>query len=214
VKNTVSRWSTALVLALTLGVAAALAISPAAGQTSGGPLRGAELLVALRAGGFILYFRHADTDHSQNDQQMQGVEDCAHQRNLTDRGRANARAIGEAIRALGIPIGAVQASPLCRTVETAVLAFGAAEKSPAAREAGREPTGSPARYGALRALLSTPPSKDTNGVIVGHGYPLYTLAGGQILDEGEAAIVRPGPAGFEVVARLGLKEWRELAAGR
>jgi hypothetical protein len=58
------------------------------------PLRGPELLAALRAGGYILYFRHADTDHSQNDERMTSVEDCTTQRNLTDRGRDHSRAIG------------------------------------------------------------------------------------------------------------------------
>jgi phosphohistidine phosphatase SixA len=197
-----------LMFALGALAAATLVLSPAAGQSAGGQLHGAELLAALRAGGFILYFRHSDTDHSQTDQSL---DDCAHQRNLTDRGREHARAIGEAIRALAIPIGPVRASPMCRTVETAMLIFGTAERSPAAREAGPQPPGTPERYSALRALLSTPPPAGVNAVIVGHGYPFYSLVRGQVLEEGEAAIVRPGSGGFEVAARLGLKEWRELA---
>src|ERR1700687_3273801 len=36
-------------------------------QAAAPPLAGADLLAALRAGGHILYFRHADTDHSQVD---------------------------------------------------------------------------------------------------------------------------------------------------
>src|SRR5690242_2716055 len=96
----------------------------------------ADLLAALRAGGHIIYFRHADTDHSQTDQRGMRLEDCTTQRNLTDRGREHARELGEAIRALEIPIGAVLASPLCRTMETATLAFGTARPSPAVREAG------------------------------------------------------------------------------
>jgi len=47
---------------------------------------------------------------------------------------------------------------------------------------------------------------------VGHAYPFYSLAGGQYLDEGQAAVVRPGGAGIQILARVGLKEWRELAA--
>jgi len=206
-----SRVRCQLVLAV-LVAASALAVSPAAGQPTGaGALHGTDLLTALRGGGFILYIRHADTDHSQNDTRMRSVEDCASQRNLTDRGRDHARAIGEAIRALGIPIGPVLASPLCRTVETAVLAFGAAERAPAAREAGPAPPGSPERFAALRSLLSTAPPKSKNTVIVGHAYPFYSLVGGQFLDEGQAAVVQPSGAGFEVVARVSLKEWRELA---
>jgi Histidine phosphatase superfamily (branch 1) len=146
------------------------------GQTSAAtPLRGPDLLAALRAGGYILSFRHADTDHSQNDRRMTSVEDCTTQRNLTDRGRDHARALGEAIRTLGIPIGAVLASPLCRT---------------------------------------TPVAPGTNAVVVAHAYPYFSLVGGQFLEEGEADVVRPRGGDFEVVARVGLRQWRDLAATR
>ena len=79
---------------------------------------------AMRGGGFILYYRHADTDHRENDAPMQSMEGCANQANLTERGREHVRAIGEAIRALGTPIGPVLTSPMCRTMETAMLTFG------------------------------------------------------------------------------------------
>ena len=199
-------WAGALSLAL-LAPAAALA------QSATTPaLGGAELLAALRAGGHILYFRHADTDHSQNDQRMTSVEDCTTQRNLSERGREHARALGEAIHALGIPIGTVLASPLCRTVETAMLAFGAARRAPAVREGGPLPPGSPGRFPALRVLLSTPVPPGTNVVVVGHAYPYYTLVGGQYLSEGDADVLRPRGADFEVLARVGLAQWRALAA--
>src|SRR5215813_731007 len=74
-------------------------------------LAGPALLAALRGGGYVLFFRHAATDFGQNDDRMTGYEDCATQRNLIDKGRADARAIGADIRALGIPIGDVLASP-------------------------------------------------------------------------------------------------------
>ncbi len=177
------------------------------------PLAGVDLLAALRAGGHILYFyfRHADTDHSQVDQRGMRLEDCTAQRNLTDRGREHSRALGEAMRSLGIPIGAILASPLCRTMETAALAFGTALRSPAVREGGPLSPGSPGRFPALRELLSTPVAPGTNTVIVGHAYPYFTLVGGQYLNEGEADVVHPRSADFVVLARLGLKQWRDLA---
>jgi len=200
--------------AMTLVAAVALVIAtalPVPAQT----LAGAELLAGLRAGGYVIYFRHADTDHSRQDQPPVNLDDCATQRLLSDKGRANSRAIGEAIRALAVPIGPVLASPLCRTVETAVLAFGSAEKSMATRDGGPDPIGSPGRFAALRALLSTAPPAGKNTAIVGHGYPYYSLIGkGQMLEEGEAAILRPQGTSFEEVARLGLKEWRELGGLR
>ena len=197
------------------GVLALVLVAPAgalAQQASATPLHGPELLAALRAGGYILYFRHADTDHRENDDRMASFDDCATQRNLTDRGRDHSRAIGEAIRALGIPIGAVLASPLCRTLETATLAFGSAQKAPAIREGGPLPPGSPGRFPALRALLSTPVAPGANTVIVGHAYPYYALVGGQYLSEGEADVVRPHGGDFQVMARVDLRQWRDLAA--
>ncbi|HSE47045.1 MAG TPA: histidine phosphatase family protein [Gemmatimonadales bacterium] len=185
---------------------------PAAAQPAGPRrLQGADLLATLRAGGYVIYFRHADTDHSREDQRPVNLDDCATQRVLSEKGRRNSHAIGEAIHALDVPIGPVLASPLCRTVETAVLVFGHAETSMATREAGLEPVGSPGRYAALRALLSTAPTAGKNTAIVGHGYPYYALTRkGQMLEEGEAAIVQPHGTSFEEVTRLGLKEWRDL----
>jgi len=37
-----------------------------------------------------------------------------------------------------------------------------------------------------------------------------SLVGGQYLDEGEAAVIRPDGAGFQEVLRLGLAQWRAL----
>ena len=71
---------------------AALAIADDASQA----LSGSALRDALLRGGYVLYFRHAATDFGQNDDRMTGYEDCAQQRNLTERGRDDARAIGEA----------------------------------------------------------------------------------------------------------------------
>jgi hypothetical protein len=95
-------------------------------------------------------------------------------------------------------------------METAQLAFGSAVKSPAVREGGPLPPGSPGRFAALRALLSTPVATGANTVVVGHAYPYYTLVGGQYLSEGEADVLRPRGADFEVVARVSLAQWRSL----
>lgn len=184
--------------------------APLAQNKANPPLSGADLLAALRAGGYIIYFRHADTDWSQKDTPGMNLEDCSVQRNLADKGREHSRQIGAAIRALEIPIGTVLASPLCRTVETAVLAFGRADKTMAVVER-RGAAGTPERYAALRALLSTPVAAGANTMVVGHAYPYYSLVGGQYLEEGEADVLRARGADFEVVARVGLKQWRELA---
>jgi hypothetical protein len=174
-----------------------LFVSPASAEPS------AELLGRLRDGGYVLYLRHASTDFSQNDARMTSFEDCERQRNLTDRGRDEARALGEHVRRLKIPIGEVLASPFCRTMETARLAFG---KATATHEVRGGPVEA-ARYEPLRKLLSSAVPQGTNRVISSHGNPFAALAGPPYLAEGEIAVVRPEGERFSVVARIRLSDW-------
>jgi phosphohistidine phosphatase SixA len=177
------------------------------------PLAGAALLDALRRGGYVIYFRHASTDFGQNDDAMTGYEDCARQRNLTDAGRNEARAIGTAIRGLGIPIGAVLASPFCRTRETAELIFGRATVSNAVR--GGPAQADDNRYAELKTLLSTPVTGGVDLVIVSHGNPFRAVVGGAYLAEGEAAVIEPrGKQGFRVVAHIRKDAWPALSAAK
>lgn len=192
-----------------------LLAAPAAAQGNSSPepghaLEGAALVRALRGGGYTLYFRHTATDFSQHDRAMTGYAECATQRNLSDAGRAQARAIGEAIRALGLPVGEVIASPFCRTMETGRLMFGRAEPSTAVR--GYEGT-SPANadYARLVALLASPPAPGTLRMITSHGNPFRAVAGPPHLGEGEAAVLKPAGAGFVVVARIRPGDWAGLA---
>jgi phosphohistidine phosphatase SixA len=177
-----------------------------------GTLTGRPLLAALKAGGLVIYFRHTSTDFGQSDEQMTGYEDCARQRNLTDRGRDEARAIGAAIKRLGLPVGQVLASPFCRTMETARLIFGRATATPAVR--GGPAEGVPAdRYAELRQLLSTVPPAGTDVAIVSHGNPFRAVVGDPFLAEGEAAVIEPlGAAGFRVVARIPKDGWSAVGA--
>ena len=201
-----TRGLSALLLTLTLAAFAATAADIASpGQT----LAGKELLSALRQGGYVLYFRHTATDFSQNDEQMTGYEDCARQRNLTDAGRAEARAIGAAIRSLSIPVGDVLASPFCRTRETAQLIFGRATISTAVR--GGPASAEGGRYDELKALLARRVAGNVNLAIASHGNPFVAVAGGPYLAEGEAAVIEPlANSGFRVVARVRKDEWSAL----
>ena len=170
----------------------------------------AALLKQLREGGYVLYLRHTSTDFSQNDANMMGYEDCANQRNLTDKGRDEARAIGQHIKRLGIPVGAVLASPFCRTMETAKLAFGSAQPMQEVRGGPARPD-DPKRYDGLRKLLSTLPSSGSNTVISSHGNPFHAVAGPPYLAEGETAVVRPqGDSRFAIVGRIRVEDWQLL----
>jgi phosphohistidine phosphatase SixA len=189
---------------------ASLATAVAANDAA--PLTGRPLLAALKAGGLVIYFRHTSTDFGQSDEQMTGYEDCARQRNLTDRGRDEARAIGAAIKRLALPVGQVLASPFCRTMETARLIFGRATATAAVR--GGPAAAVPAdRYAELRQLLSTVPPEGTDIAIVSHGNPFRAVVGEPYLAEGEAAVIQPlGAAGFRIVARIPKDGWDALGA--
>ena len=80
---------------------------------------------ALRDGGYKIYFRHAATDWSQSDRIRQAGDwkSCNPDtmRQLSDAGRATAKHIGEAIRALDIRVAKMLSSEYCRSAETARL---------------------------------------------------------------------------------------------
>ncbi len=194
-------------------IASAQTVAPLAPATQVAPAESkmisvAQAVAALKGGGYIVYFRHASTDFSHNDEKMKNFDDCANQRNLTDGGREQSRRIGAAWRALGIPAGRVSASPFCRTREMAQLVFGRHERAQEAR-GGPGTAGDPARYRPLADLLATAPKAGTNDIIVSHGNPFQALhPGSSYLREGEAAVIRPlGDGKHEVVARIAADEW-------
>ena len=76
---------------------------------------------ALRAGGVVALMRHGDAPGA-GDPPGWRLDDCATQRNLSERGRAEARAAGARLRDARIAIERVLSSPWCRCVETATLA--------------------------------------------------------------------------------------------
>ena len=177
------------------------------------PMPPAELLGLLRAGGNVIYFRHAATVTFA--EKAIDLEDCATQRNLSDEGRADAQAIGEAFRQLKIPVGEVLASPYCRTMDTARLAFGRALKSADLFSRGKpqEPD-EMVRAEWLRGRLGLAPAPGLNTVLISHGSPLDAVAK-EFLHEGEAVVARPaGDGSFRLIARLRPGQWAELAGVR
>ncbi len=172
------------------------------------PLVGAELVDALREGGHVLYLRHARTPEDGTDQPG-SLGDCSRQRLLDDVGRADARALGEAVRSLGVPVGQVRASPMCRTVETAELAFGRATTHDALLTPTPDTRGRTTR--ALRRLLRAEPDDGENTVLVGHLTNLRLLSTASP-DEGGTVVFRPDGEGFVLVGSVPPQGWQDLAA--
>jgi phosphohistidine phosphatase SixA len=81
---------------------------------------------ALRNPGSVVVLRHSYAPGTFDPPDAR-LDDCSTQRNLDERGRAQARRIGEVFREHGIAVGAVLSSPRCRCLDTGRLAFGQAQ---------------------------------------------------------------------------------------
>jgi phosphohistidine phosphatase SixA len=93
--------------------------------------RADELLDRLRAGGLVMLMRHARTEPGTGDPPGFRHDDCSTQRKLDARGRAQARAAGERLRAERVPVDRVLTSRWCRCRETAeLMALGPVEHFP------------------------------------------------------------------------------------
>jgi protein-S-isoprenylcysteine O-methyltransferase Ste14/phosphohistidine phosphatase SixA len=78
-------------------------------------------LSMLKGGGYVLLLRHAPTGDSRDFETGLNVNDCTTQRNLSDKGREYAQALGRMLREKGVQLQRTVSSEFCRTRETARL---------------------------------------------------------------------------------------------
>ena len=111
--------------------------------------------LALSQPGNVVLFRHA-TAPGIGDPANFELFDCSTQRNLNDKGRAEARQLGDRFRSRKIEVAAVVTSQWCRTRETARLAFGDVVKDEPAFNSTFRASGeiSDAQTAQARALLA------------------------------------------------------------
>ena len=174
--------------------------------------RTAQLIEGLRQGGYVIFLRHAATDHTQKDTNPDNLADCKQQRNLNEAGRNQAKIIGGAFNALRIPVGDVYSSVFCRCLDTATIAFGKVIKTPEISSVQDLPVAQrDIRVKALRDLLHRPVKPGTNTVIVSHLY-LFEFAAGIMVEEGEAAFFKPkaDQSGIDFVARIKAAGWADV----
>jgi broad specificity phosphatase PhoE len=171
-----------------------------------------DLLERLRGGGYILYVRHGATFG--RDMPNMNFHDCLTQRNLSEKGRSEAIRYGEILRSLRIPVASpVTASPFCRTIETARLAFGQTdiETDPYWFDVYRlsgdlSPHERDLILNELPAKLETVPPAGKNSFIIAHGFPEGEGLGD--IPEMGTVIVKPlGEGnGYEIISKLTLDE--------
>ncbi len=205
------------------GILAVLLLLPAAARAERlrpvpfDSAEGAALVEALRAGGHVLFFRHADTRGENCDITFR-VGDRAGQRNISPEGRAQSARIGARLAELRIPIeGPVLAGPVYRARDTAELAFGAAQVVVTDSLLADDFSGARLDWvlAEHRRLFSAPVAAGVNRVLVGHRTPAIMVAGdpvaGRAFPEGGALVIEPrGAGGFTV---RGIVEFAPLPGG-
>ena len=152
----------------------------------------------LRGGGTVALVRHALAPGTGDPPEFT-LGDCSTQRNLDDRGRAQARALGAEMRARGITFDAVYTSQWCRTRETAELMdVGPVVEAPELNSFFGDFAQRGPRTAAARALLDDAPGRV---MLVTHQVNISALTG-QSTRSGEVLIARRGDDGLAVVGSV------------
>jgi broad specificity phosphatase PhoE len=172
-----------------------------------------EIVTLLRGGGYVVVVRHGATHADQADTDPLNLDNVAKQRQLNDKGRADAKAVGDAFKAARVPIGKSISSRFYRAVETAQLIGGKApEPTPDVSEGGQvvTPNENNRRAQALRTIAATPPAAGTNTLVVTHKPNILDAFGKDWFEikEGEASIFKPdGKGAFTLIARVPIDRW-------
>jgi broad specificity phosphatase PhoE len=176
-----------------------------------------DIAQALRAGDLVIVVRHGATFPDQADTDPLNFDNIGAQRNLNDKGKALAKAFGDALRQAGVPIGKVYTSKYNRAYETAVIAgFKDIEKTTDLTEGGLvvSPNENSRRAEAFRKMLAMAPKAHTNTILITHQPNIVAALGKDWFDvkEGEASIFRPADGSYKLVARVQMDEWPRIAA--
>jgi len=172
-----------------------------------------DIVSKLRGGGYVIVLRHGATHNDQADTDPLNLDNVAKQRQLNDKGRADARALGDVFRRASVPLGRVYSSRFQRTVETARLVAGREPEATADISEGGlvvSPNENNRRTQVLRALIAAAPDAGTNTLIVTHRPNILDALGRDWFDirEGEASIFKPdGAGGYTPVGRVQIGQW-------
>ena len=201
-------------MAISARILAALALMLVAGAAwaqSSPPVNA--ILTLLRAGGYVIVVRHGATHADQADTDPLNLDNVAKQRQLNDKGRADAKAVGDTFKAAGVPIGKSISSRFYRAVETSQLIGGKEpEATPDVSEGGLvvSPNENNRRAQALRTIAAAPPAAGTNTLVVTHKPNILDAFGKDWFEikEGEASIFKPdGKGAFRLIARVPIDQW-------
>ncbi|MCV0349835.1 MAG: histidine phosphatase family protein [Nitratireductor sp.] len=154
----------------------------------------------LRNGGQVVLMRHAIAPGN-GDPANFDIENCGTQRNLSERGRLQARRIGALIEARAAPVEKVLTSRYCRARDTATQAFGAGPVE--IFEALDLPADDAALEQQKAEILKRINEYTGSGnlIMITHLEIIQALIGGQAR-EGEAIILSRGGDNLHASARI------------
>jgi phosphohistidine phosphatase SixA len=183
-------------------------------------LAGASLVQHLRQGGYVILMRHAHAPGDLPDSHTADAGNIRRERQLDETGRSTARAMGEAIKKLHIPVGAVLSSPTYRALETVRLAAVGPVRTYAELGDGGQSMSADAvagQSGWLRNKVVERPKAGTNIIIVTHMPNIQAafVQDSADLTDGEALVFHPdGHGGSDLVAKVRIEDWTRLALDR
>ena len=156
----------------------------------------------LRKGGYVFLIRHAEAPGTFDPPGFQlGV--CSTQRNLSEEGRAQSKRLGELFRSKNVPIAQVFSSEWCRCIDTATLAFGAANVktwSAISSPSGGDEKQARSNVEAVRQRIAQASLK-TNMALVTHMFNIQDITGGGAA-QGEIVVLRAQDKQLRVVGRI------------
>ena len=156
---------------------------------------------ALKSGGGILMIRHANAPGSGDPANFK-IDDCATQRNLDERGRAQARAIGDVLRDHAIRKVRLYSSQWCRCLETArLMNLGDVQPLPALNSFFGRPDDRERRIDALKAFLAKQPRDGEPIILVTH-YVTIAAMTGESVSSGEGVVLQLKTGSPKLVGRL------------
>lgn len=140
------------------------------------PVEASPVLERLAEPGTHAILRHALAPGT-GDPANFALGDCTTQRNLDAVGRAQARAIGAAVRDAGIAVDHVLTSQWCRTAETArLLDLGPVTEAPMLNSFFRDRSTADAQTAATAAALAALPPGET-AMLITHQVNITALTG-------------------------------------
>jgi len=161
-----------------------------------------DLIKQMKSGGHILMIRHAYAPGTGDPAHFK-IGDCDTQRNLDNRGRVQARAIGDWLRSKGIKDAKVYSSQWCRCLETATLLdLGSVSELSALNSFYELPQNREPNIKALRSFIANLPTNGELIILVTHFVTILEIAG-EGVSSGEGVVLKlKGGDTYDVLGRL------------